>query len=168
MSQIKNPFAHKFTPKMAKERIIQVDSPLGHLELGIGHWQHLVTGHRMQINLWAAANSNSNRKQNKTSWKLWQDKCECVCMRTRTSVWELKLDRNHAISSPSSSTLHLLRQFPKCHLELVDKLNCAYSCINCTHTRDWAHDLHWRLWQLLQLVWLEIVVPHIGRYVLPN
>lgn len=40
MSQIKNPFAHKFTPKMAKERIIQVGLRVsaGHWQLAFGNW----------------------------------------------------------------------------------------------------------------------------------
>lgn len=47
-----------------------------------------------------------------------------------TSWRDVKLDQNHAISwSPP-------RQSPVVQRVACDRLNCAYSCINCTHTRS--------------------------------
>jgi len=94
-----------------------------------------VTGHRMQINLWAAAGSPHPLAQDLSILKascVWRSR-EWVSLLEVSRSPEVqksrspgsKLDRNHEISLQQS----LLATSG-------DKLNCAYSCINCTHTRE--------------------------------
>lgn len=105
MSQIKSPFAHKFTSKMPKMRIIQTECPCGM------EWA-TVTGHRMQINLWTAAASGSFHRPVST-FCIFKSKLRMVepggvpssPVAVQLKSLGLKLDRNHQISHRSPATI---------------------------------------------------------------